>query len=823
MSTEVFKLEGKIAIDNTSANKAIDSTANKANQAHGKIAAAFRKIGQAAIDSFNQAESGSGKSLAEIAKDSGKTVNQLKSDVMKAAKGYKDNGMTMSDAMKKAYADIGYVSKSTAKKVSEDAEEASKEIVEHAEDAEKKVKNSSGGIGKAFSKMFSGIGKAAGVCGKAVVTGLGAGAAAMGALVVKSMGLAGELEQNLGGSEAVFKHWSAQVQGSAKEAYKNMGLSESEYLANANKMGALFQGMGFSIGESASMSAEMMQRAADVASIMGIPLESAMEAVNGMAKGNFTMMDNLGVAMNDTALAAYAVEKGITKSYQSMSQNEKIGLAYEMFMERSAYAAGNYAKENDTLSGSLNTAKAAWQNFLSGSDAGTSENGINALVESFVNVGDVVTKNLNKLLPKLTKGLTTLIQRLTPYIPEMLQAVLPGLIAGAVALITGLAEALPGIVEVLADILPETLEQVVASLDQILPALVAAVTSVITALAANMPAILSSIGTALRSWAANGFWPLIQELFRIVFGVELPSWDDLEKSISAGWTQIETSVREWFKATFGVELPSWETVRNSIVAWWTRFKNKIGEFITAVFSLDFSDKDKDGVYWWDRIWKWFTDIMFLLGDVLLAAFGLDLPPLKEIVEQIDAWWTDIKNSIALSLGFSVVPTVHAPGAAHGNVAGDYASVQYNEEHPDYELTAAEYAAKYAPTDATTYNPLGSQDSAAGNTEQAQADAWAAALEQCGIIPGHKNGLDFVPRDNYLARLHYGESVLTKEEAAAWRNGQQSGIDYDRLAEAMAQRPMAFNIDGKAFAVMLARELSRSIGNRNIQSMMAMGG
>ena len=42
-------------------------------------------------------------------------------------------------------------------------------------------------------------------------------------------------------------------------------------------------------------------RAADVASIMGIDVD-AVEAVAGAAKGNFTMMDNLGVAINDTSL-----------------------------------------------------------------------------------------------------------------------------------------------------------------------------------------------------------------------------------------------------------------------------------------------------------------------------------------------------------------------------------------------------------------------------------------------------------------------------------------------------------------------------------------
>ena len=31
------------------------------------------------------------------------------------------------------------------------------------------------------------------------------------------------------------------------------------------------------------------------------------------------------------------------------------------------------------------------------------------------------------------------------------------------------------------------------------------------------------------------------------------------------------------------------------------------------------------------------------------------------------------------------------------------------------------------------------------------------------LPGHENGLDYVPYDNYIARLHKGERVLTAEE------------------------------------------------------------
>ena len=52
------------------------------------------------------------------------------------------------------------------------------------------------------------------------------------------------------------------------------------------------------------------------------------------------------------------------------------------------------------------------------------------------------------------------------------------------------------------------------------------------------------------------------------------------------------------------------------------------------------------------------------------------------------------------------------------------------------------------------------------------------------LPGFATGLERVPRDNFLARLHKDEAVLTSSEAAAWRSGSMGNTG--RLESLMSQ-------------------------------------
>lgn len=93
------------------------------------------------------------------------------------------------------------------------------------------------------------------------------------------------------------------------------------------------------------------------------------------------------------------------------------------------------------------------------------------------------------------------------------------------------------------------------------------------------------------------------------------------------------------------------------------------------------------------------------------------------------------------------------------------------------------------------------------------------------IPGHKLGLDYVPKDNYVARLHKGERVLTKEENEAYseaerknnRNGSNTinfgnEIDYNKMAQSIASAltNCKFTLDEDGFARIVKDELYKVV-------------
>lgn len=347
------------------------------------------------------------------------------------------------------------------------------------------VDSNSGGFQKAIGKL----GGIAGAGGKAIAAGLGVGIVGLTALTGKMLNAGAELEQQLGGAEAVFGQFAENIKDSATTAYFQAGLSQNEFLQGANKMGSLFQGAGFSVEQSMKMTQDAMQRASDVASIMGIDTTAALEAVTGMAKGNFTMMDNLGVAMNDTALGAYALSKGIKESTTEMSIQQKVGLAQQLFLEKTAKYAGNYQKENQSLAGSLNSTKKAFQDLLSG------QGEIDGFMELLVNTVEIAAKQVGQILPKIVQAVGVILPGIVNALAKELPNIVPALISAVTGLMQALVDALPIVIKVLVGALPSFIDAFI----QIFLGVVKALPEIVKVLTDAIPEIVDALVEGLTS------------------------------------------------------------------------------------------------------------------------------------------------------------------------------------------------------------------------------------------------------------------------------------------------------------------------------------
>lgn len=321
-----------------------------------------------------------------------------------------------------------------------------------------------GGIGKAIT---AGIGAAA--------TGVAAAAAGIGKLVSQSIAQYADYEQLTGGIETLFGDSAQAVMNDAREAFRTAGLSMNEYMETSIQSAAsLINSLGGDQQEAARLMNVSITDMADNVNKMGTSMEAVQNAYRGFSRGNFTMLDNL-------ALGFAGTKEGME---QLLAQAQQIsGIEYDI----SSYAdiveaihvvqtemgiTGTTAKEaSETISGSLASMKAMWQNVLTGIADENRNFGadVSALVESIVTVAGNIMPRIQTALA----GVGQLVQNLAPLIaqeiPALMEAVLPPLLDAAVGMVDNISRELPGLVESLLPPLMDAFFSIFDTLSGILP------------------------------------------------------------------------------------------------------------------------------------------------------------------------------------------------------------------------------------------------------------------------------------------------------------------------------------------------------------------
>lgn len=170
-------------------------------------------------------------------------------------------------------------------------------------------------------------------------------------LGIASTKLASDLAESTNKVEVVFGKSADAVKSWSSTTLKSFGIAKGTALDMASTFGDMATSMKVPQEQASAMSQKLVGLAGDLASFKNIGVDRANEALTGIFTGETEAMKSLGVVMTETNLKAFALSQGITKSYDSMSEAEKVNLRYQYVLNATKNAQGDFAR---TATGTAN-------------------------------------------------------------------------------------------------------------------------------------------------------------------------------------------------------------------------------------------------------------------------------------------------------------------------------------------------------------------------------------------------------------------------------------------------------------------------------------
>lgn len=433
------------------ANKAVSSLSGFAVQVGAKIQTGLKR----AISAAQQTLKGWGGSIAAtvsgIAKPIGAAITAWTQPI-------RDWGSRTGNTIKTAVATWTAPIRSFGGKIGSAIGDAAGKVGQKLAPVANVAKNYFGNIataaGAVWSKLPAGAQTAAGAIGnsfknlaqnavahiKGLATGavaaIGAGVAAIGGTLVatgkQALGAYATWEQAVGGVDTLFKGASGTVQKYAAEAYKTAGVGANDYMNQVTSFAAsLVSSLGGDTAKAAEMGNQAIIDMSDNANKMGTDIQTIQQTYQSLARGNYAMLDNLKLGYGGTKtemqrLIADANKlPGVMKEGNDLSIDSFADVTEAISrVQKSLGISGTTAKEAaTTIEGSVNSMKAAWQNWLAG--LGNENADMGALSQQ---LADSIGTALKNILPRVkviaqsaVKAIPSLFSDLVTLLPEPFQ------------------------------------------------------------------------------------------------------------------------------------------------------------------------------------------------------------------------------------------------------------------------------------------------------------------------------------------------------------------------------------------------------------------
>lgn len=453
-------------------------------------------------------------------------------------------------------------------------------------------------------KISDGIKNKLGAAAKAGVAAAAAVGTATVAIGKTALDAYSNYEQLVGGIDTLFKSSSAKMRQYAANAYQTAGVSANRYMEISTSFAAaLISSLGGNTEAAADMANTAITDMSDNANKMGTSLETVQEAYMSLSRGNYEMLDSLKLGYGGTKselerllsdAEEFSAAQGKVRDF-SVDSYSDIVEAIHIVQDEMGITGTTAEEAATTVEGSVNMAKAAWDNWLAGLGNEDADMGglTDQLVQSVVTAGENIIPRVGQIMTTIGQTVADYAPGVGPYLSNALIDVLPEAVQGP------MRDAFAGVDKVvgkLESVFNDNLKPAADAADSVF----SAISSGVKTFGDNVNnLVLPAIDTL--SPAFNDFFGAIQtaqpllEFIANIIGVALAAAISTAIQLFAAITEVVAFVITGFAQLyegisgfvtgavqfFTVDLPN---AINALVQWFAQLPGNIAGFLSTVIA-----------------------------------------------------------------------------------------------------------------------------------------------------------------------------------------------------------------------------------------------